>query len=146
MSPPIAAHRLLGDGRSTALLRPAGELDWWCAPEVDSPPLLWSLLDPAGASARWLGVRLAEGGGWVAGPALSTSLQSGRGRLQCLDGLLCAAVGGSSLVRLVRGLDADLDLVHELSLGGFDQPWAQWTGRTARVAGLELGCSAAGSS
>jgi hypothetical protein len=40
----ISAHRLLGSGRSLALVTPAGEVDWWCAPEPDSPPLLWSLL------------------------------------------------------------------------------------------------------
>ena len=54
-APPIAAHRLLGDGSTTALLRPAGEVDWWCAPAMDSPPVLWSLLDEQGATARWTG-------------------------------------------------------------------------------------------
>ena len=41
--PPIGAHRLLGSGRSIALLLPEGEVDWWCAPEPDDPPLLWSV-------------------------------------------------------------------------------------------------------
>ena len=141
-SPPIAAHRLLGDGTSTALLRPGGELDWWCAPELDDPPLLWSLLDPEGASARWLDVRLSSSAGRAAGPALTTQLQSPRGRIECRDGLHCEDDRGSTLVRLVRGVDEDLDLVHELSLGGFDQPWCDWVdaatavgGRTVRVLG-----------
>ena len=132
-APPIAAHRLLGDGSTTALLRPAGEVDWWCAPEMDSPPVLWSLLDGQGACARWTGVRLSAAAGRAAGPVLSTVLQTGRGRVECRDGLICQEDRGSSLVRLVRGLDEDLDLEHELSLGGFDQPWATWEGDTARV-------------
>lgn len=132
-APPIAAHRLLGDGSTTALLRPAGEVDWWCAPEMDSPPVLWSLLDEQGAVARWTGVRLSAAAGPAAGPVLTSVLQSERGRVECRDGLVCQDDRGSSLVRLVRGLDEDLDLEHELSLGGFDQPWAAWDGGTARV-------------
>lgn len=137
-APAIAAHRLLGDGSTTALLRPAGEIDWWCAPAMDSPPLLWSLLDPDGAAARWLDVRLSAAAGQAAGPVLSTVLQSPRGRVECRDGLHCDDDRGSSLVRLVRGLDEDLDLEHELSLGGFDQPWARWEGTTARVGQLHV--------
>ncbi|GAC1607847.1 MAG: glycoside hydrolase family 15 protein [Mycobacteriales bacterium] len=133
-SPPIAAHRLLGDGSSTALLRPAGEVDWWCAPEMDDPPVLWSLLDGDGAAARWVDVRLASSSGRAAGPALDTVLHTARGRLECRDGLHCAGDRGSSLIRLVRGIDEDLDLVHELSLGGFDQPWSAWDGAGTTVA------------
>ncbi len=134
-APPIAAHRLLGDGSTTALLRPGGELDWWCAPEMDSPPVLWSLLDEDGAAARWSGVRLAAAAGRAAGPVLGTVLQSARGRIECRDALHCEDDRGSSLIRLVRGLDADLDLTHELSLGGFDQPWAEWSADETVVGG-----------
>ncbi len=137
-APPISAHRLLGDGQSTALLRPGGEVDWWCAPSMDSPPLLWSLLDASGAASRWLGVRAMVGSGRAAGSALTTVLQTGRGRVECLDGLLRDGDDHSSLVRLVRALDDDLDLGHELALGGFDQPWADWDGQEASVAGLRL--------
>ncbi len=132
-APPIAAHRLLGDGSTTALLRPGGEVDWWCAPSMDSPPLLWSLLDPDGARARWRGVRLAAAAGRAAGPVLTTVLQSARGRVECRDGLHCDDDRGPALIRLVRGLDADLDLQHELSLGGFDRPWATWDDSAAQV-------------
>ena len=137
-APPIAAHRLLGDGSTTALLRPAGEVDWWCAPAMDSPPVLWSLLDEQGATARWTGVRLSASAGRAAGPVLTTVLQSPRGRVEWRDALHCDDDRGSSLVRLVRGLDEDLDLEHELSLGGFDQPWAVWEGGTAQVGEHEV--------
>ena len=42
------------------------------------------------------------------------------------------------LVRLVRALDGDLDVVHELHLGGFDQRRARWDGREARVAATRI--------
>ncbi|MBC7375515.1 MAG: glycoside hydrolase family 15 protein [Frankiales bacterium] len=130
-APPIAAHRLLGDGSTAALLRPGGEVDWWCAPEMDSPPVLWSLLDEQGAAARWVGLRLSASAGRAAGPVLTTVLHGDRGRVECRDALHCEDDRGSSLVRLVRGLDDDLEIEHELSLGGFDQPWAVWTGSAA---------------
>jgi Glycosyl hydrolases family 15/Domain of unknown function (DUF5911) len=137
-APPIAAHRLLGDGSATALLRPGGEVDWWCAPAMDSPPVLWSLLDADGAAARWCGVRLSASAGRAAAPVLTTVLRSARGRVECRDALHCADDRGSSLVRLVRGIDDDLDLEHELALGGFDQPWATWDGSAADLAGSRV--------
>jgi len=137
-APPIAAHRLLGDGSATALLRPAGEVDWWCAPVMDDPPVLWSLLDQDGAAARWLGVRMSAAAGRAAAPVLDTVLQSPRGRLETRDALHCADDRGTTLVRLVRGIDEDLELEHELALGGFDQPWATWEGSTAYVAGRQV--------
>ena len=67
---PIDAHRVVGDGRTAMLIRPDGEIDWWCAPRVDSPPLLWSLLDPAGGAARWTGGRAVA---WPQDPAGPTA-------------------------------------------------------------------------
>ena len=55
-APPIDDHRVLGDGCTTALLRPDGEVDWWCAPLPHDAPLLWSLLDPDGGASRFLDV------------------------------------------------------------------------------------------
>ena len=134
-APPIAAHRLMGDGSSTALLRPAGEVDWWCAPDLDDPPLLWSLLDADGAASRWLGLRLSTSAGRAAGPVLDTVLHGSSGRVECRDALHCEDDRGSTLVRLVRGVDDELSLEHELALGGFDQPWAVWDGTSTTVRG-----------
>ncbi|MFD3336663.1 glycoside hydrolase family 15 protein [Streptomyces sp. NPDC058700] len=43
--PPIAAHGLVGDLQTAALIASDGTVDWWCAPRFDSPSLFASLLD-----------------------------------------------------------------------------------------------------
>ncbi|MEE1783780.1 glycoside hydrolase family 15 protein [Streptomyces sp. SP17BM10] len=43
--PPIAAHGLVGDLQTAALIASDGTVDWWCTPRFDSPSLFASLLD-----------------------------------------------------------------------------------------------------
>lgn len=42
---PLNAYSGLGDGRAVALVGADGSLDWWCVPNMDSPPLFDRLLD-----------------------------------------------------------------------------------------------------
>jgi hypothetical protein len=140
-TPPIAAHRVLGDGRSSALVRPDDTVDWWCAPAIDDPPVLWSLLDPAGAAARWCDVEAVARDPRPAGPVTSTTLRHRGGRLETRLALRCtddAGGGGPTLVRLIRNLDAPLDVLHELTTGGFDAPRSPWQGTAAEVNGATL--------
>ncbi|MEJ7844398.1 MAG: glycoside hydrolase family 15 protein [Acidimicrobiales bacterium] len=121
---PLAAHRLLGDGGSAALVTDDGVVDWWCAPRFDSPPLLWSLLDPAGAASRWVGASFVAVDGRPAGPTATTVVRTEGRRVRLRDGLV-AVDGGTCLVRAARVEDGPpLVLVHELALGGFDAAWA----------------------
>lgn len=120
--PPIGGHRLLGNGRSLALVTSTGEIDWWCAPELDSPPLLWSLLDHRGAAARWLGARYASTQGRPAGPGARGVVVIDGTRVAYRDGLLDVD-GTTCLVRLVRLMGGGgVALCHQLAIGGFDGP------------------------
>jgi GH15 family glucan-1,4-alpha-glucosidase len=42
---PLACYGALGDGRSVVLSGSDGSIDWWCVPNMDSPPLFDRLLD-----------------------------------------------------------------------------------------------------
>jgi len=125
---------MLSDGRSAALLTPGGEIDWWCWPRMHSRPLCWTLLDPAGGFARWGGGRHAELRGAPAGTTARRTLRIGDDLVELWDGMLPGR-RTSGLVRLVRNRDRDLDVCHELALGGFDGPRARWCGNRAEIDG-----------
>lgn len=42
---PLKAYGALGDGRSVALSGADGAIDWWCVPQINSPPLFDRLVD-----------------------------------------------------------------------------------------------------
>ena len=113
---------------------PRAEVDWWCAPEFDSSPLVWSLLDGAGASARWCGVEEVERSPEPAGPVVRTLLRGDGGRIECRDALV-----EEGLVRLIRPVDGDLQLSHRVAVGGFDRPWGRWDGPVCRLDGAVVG-------
>ncbi len=138
MAPPIADHRVLSDGRSAALLRPDGEVDWWCAPAFDSPPLAWSLLDPGGGLCRWRLQRPVDAHPAPAGPVATTTLDVGSGRVTCRDGLVGVDDGAVALVRLVRSVEGRVQVTHELRLGGFNAAWATWSDTSASVDGATI--------
>ena len=131
-SPSIAGLRMLSDGRAAALIGPDAEVHWWCRPRFDSPPVCWTLLDRRGGTARWLEAGHVGSEGGPAGPTTRTTLRIGFGpRIEVWDGLVLADDGGTDLVRLVCGIDADLDVWHSIKLGGFDGPFAEWNGNEA---------------
>jgi hypothetical protein len=136
--PAVGSHRLLSDGYSAALVRSDTEIDWWCAPRFDAPPLLWRLLDPKGASARWRIERPLRQPDLPAGAAIETRVHTGAAPIECRDGIVTIDDNAVALVRLVRSLDAPCRVTHELVVGGFDMPLASWRGDHASVGGVPL--------
>lgn len=45
---PLEHYAAIGEGRSVALVGADGSIDWWCAPDMDSPPLFNRLHDAQG--------------------------------------------------------------------------------------------------
>ena len=135
--PPLASHRLIGQGRGAALLRPTGEVDWWCPNRFDATPMLWSLLDPDGGAAAWLDVELATWDGRPAGPTTRTVLRRGTDRVETWDGLLQLGTG-TALIRLVRALGSPGTLSHRLRCGGFGDDPTRWTLAEAVATGADL--------
>src|SRR6187549_349445 len=99
--PALGSHRLLGDGRGAALIRPDGEIDWWCPDRFEAEPLLWSLLDPDGGRSRWCGASIASWDGCPAGPTSHTTVRVAGQRVQLWDGLVTSG-DDTTLIRLVR--------------------------------------------
>ncbi|HWH28337.1 MAG TPA: glycoside hydrolase family 15 protein [Mycobacteriales bacterium] len=120
-APPLGALRLLGDGRSAALLSPDGSVEWWCAPAFDSPPLCWRLLDPAGGTARFPGLTVDRYDDAPAAAVARTVLRDADGLVDLHDALLPRG-DGVVLVRLLRRRSGRGPVVHQLRLGGFDAP------------------------
>ncbi|MEE7559800.1 glycoside hydrolase family 15 protein, partial [Xanthomonas sp. Kuri4-2] len=129
---PIAAYAVLGDGRSAALVAADGQIDWWCAPCLDAPPLFDQLLD-------------APGGGYFAltprdierverryrddSNVLETLFHTATGRARLTESLNSGAAGRlpwSELARRVDGLAGEVvfDLAfHPGTRAGSVAPW-----------------------
>src|SRR5437762_2132454 len=100
---PIAAHALLSDCHSAALVTTGGSVDWLCFPRFDSPSVFGRLLDdraghwsirPAGghtASRRYLDSSLV----------LATTFETATGTVEVTDALAMAA--GTTGHNLGRG-------------------------------------------
>ncbi len=116
--PALAQHFCLADGRTAALVTPAGICDFWCAPRFDSPLRLAGLLD-------------RERGGHVgvvpsAGRRIATRWLGGASLVVEWSGLVRVTVGlvggASALAFLIEG-PCDTEL--SLQLGGVG-PEAGW--------------------
>ena len=130
-APSLAALRLIGSGRSAAMLSPEASVLWWCAPEFDDLPLCWQLLDPAGGTARFPGLQPVHADDAPAGVSATTLLRDDRGLIEVRDGILPSA-DGVLLVRLLRRRSdgparPEGEVLHELRLGGFDAPRVSWS-------------------
>src|SRR3954467_4922225 len=146
---PIGDYALLSDCHSAALVGRDGSIDWLCLPRFDSPALFARILDP-------------EAGHWTIAPAgqstsrrsyldgslvVETTFTTPSGRVRLTDGMAFAdgqrghGLGNDApheLLRLVEGLDGELELQFELKPRpeyGLVKPLIRLTGYGARSFG-----------
>ena len=139
-APSLAALRLVGDGRSVAMLSPDASVQWWCAPEFDDLPLCWQLLDSSGGTARFPGLQFVDAEDAPAGATATTLLRDAVGTIEVRDAILTGGAG-VVLVRLLRRRPSrsgpqQRTVEHELRLGGFDAPPVIWTVEGESAAGV----------
>jgi hypothetical protein len=102
-----------------ALLGPDAAIEWWCTPRLDSPPVLWRLLDDRGGAAVWRGAKPVRTVGRPAGPCARSIVEVDGLPVSCWDGLV--RIGGEpALIRLVRAVRSQVELTHELTAARFD--------------------------
>ncbi len=74
-APDLGAARLIGSGRTAALLRWDATVQWWCAPDFDDAPVCWQLLDPDGGAASFCNLAFFDAGSAPAGASARTLLR-----------------------------------------------------------------------
>jgi GH15 family glucan-1,4-alpha-glucosidase len=123
---PIADYGLLSDCNSAALVSRAGSIDWLCLPRYDSPAVFAAILDDDGG--RWSIAPTADATAtreYVDGTlVLETTFAAETGTVRVRDAFLFADAQRShdlgldaphELVRLVEGIDGDVELAMELA-------------------------------
>jgi GH15 family glucan-1,4-alpha-glucosidase len=115
----LEEHRLLGGDGMAALVAPDGAVEWWCTPRLDSPAVLWRMLDDDGGAAVWRDAKPVRSVGGPAGPCARTIVEVDGQPVSCWDGLV-RIDGEPTLVRLVRAVRAPVEVVHELNAAVFD--------------------------
>jgi GH15 family glucan-1,4-alpha-glucosidase len=140
VSTPIADYALLGDSERAALVSRSGSVDWLCLPRFDSPACFAALL----------GTR--EHGRWFLGPAgearttrayrgdtfvLDTVHETDGGRVRVTD-LMPANDGRADLLRVVEGLDGEVEVRHEWIVRTGYGEILPWVSHVADEEGLDV--------
>lgn len=112
---PLEHYGVLGDGRAVALAGVDGSIDWWCVPNLDSPPLFNRLLDPEDGGR----FDLAPCGGFTSthryredSNVLETTFVTSTGVARLTESLNSGTAGRlpwAELVRRVEGIEGTVE-------------------------------------
>ncbi|MGK3131113.1 glycoside hydrolase family 15 protein [Pantoea sp. C8B4] len=134
----LGDYAAIGEGRSVALIAPDGAIDWWCAPDLDSPPLFDRLLDPEiggffqiEPSSDYRTERVYRPDSNVLETRFFT--QSGSVLItESLNSTLAGRLPWSELARRVEGVEGEVELILTLRFGTVAEtrsPWRDSTGQ-----------------
>jgi GH15 family glucan-1,4-alpha-glucosidase len=141
----LGDYAAIGEGRSVALIAPDGAIDWWCAPNLDSPPLFDRILDPGIGGFFQLepeGSYRVERRYREESNVLETlySTESGSVRLtESLNSSLAGRLPWSELARRVEGVEGEVVLNLRLKLGTMAESRSPWVADTHHGAVFHIG-------
>lgn len=130
VQPSLREYGFIGDGIGAALVSSSGSIDWCCLGRMDRDSCFARLLDAERGGACW--IEGAAGGDqrYLDDTlVLETQLHGPNGSARVLD--LFARPGARRLVRIIEGIDGDLELTVHVA-ARFDyaalQPWVRVRG------------------
>lgn len=128
----LGDYAAIGEGRSVALIAPDGAIDWWCAPNLDSPALFDRILDSQ------LGgyFQLVPGEPWrmerhyrEESNVLETYYETDSGAVKVTESLNSTFAGRlpwNELARRVEGLHGNVRMELRLRLGTHAETRSPW--------------------
>lgn len=132
----LGDYAAIGEGRSVALIAPDGSIDWWCAPNLDSPPLFDRILDPGiggyfqlEPTQPWRVSRQYRADSNV----LETRFDTDTGAVlftESLNSTLAGRLPWSELARRVEGLEGSVTLRLSLRFGTRAETRSPWMANT----------------
>jgi len=130
-------YAAIGEGRSVALIAPDGSIDWWCAPNIDSPPLFDRLLDPGiggffqiEPEQPYTVTRQYREGSNV----LETCFRTQTGKVlftESINSTLAGRLPWSELARRIEGIEGQVTLKLTLRFGTRAETCSPWRSGTA---------------
>ncbi len=119
---PLEEYGALGDGRAVALSGSDGSIDWWCVPNMDSPPLFDRILDPAGGCFVIAPVEpfTVERSYRPDSNVLETEFRTASGRAVLTESLNSGTAGRlpwAELARRIEGVEGEIAFAVTLRLG-----------------------------
>lgn len=134
----LGDYAAIGEGRSVALIAPDGAIDWWCAPNLDSPPLFDRLLDPdiggffalTPVEPYRMARRYREESN-----VLETCFTTDEGEVRLTESLnstLAGRLPWSELARRVEGVRGSVKLKLHLRFGTVAETRSPWMGETTQ--------------
>ncbi|QII37681.1 glycoside hydrolase family 15 protein [Rouxiella badensis] len=141
----IGDYAAVGEGRTVSLLSPDGSADWWCVPDLDSPPLFDRLLD-------------AERGGYFqllpAEPyrmtrqyrensnVLETIYETAKGRVKVTESInstLAGCLPWNEFARRIEGLEGTVSMALTLRIGTASDTRTPWQHETPEGTAWHVG-------
>jgi GH15 family glucan-1,4-alpha-glucosidase len=132
----LGDYTAVGEGRTVALIAPDGSVDWWCVPDLDSPPLFDRLLD--GGHGGYFQIIPDEPYQMTRhyrenSNVLETLYETAGGRIKVTESVnstLAGPLPWNELARRIEGLEGSVPVSLRLQIGTAAEtrrPWAHHT-------------------